>query len=102
MVYYVSVKKIHPLVQDISDIQDYDLENRVKVTKTLTCLKTVTMIYPLKSDEYPSICSRNISILAIKSTFVGWVLTLKMDGGGGGEGGHCHQNIISSLYSPKA
>ena len=71
------------------------LENGVKVTKTLICLKPVTIIYPPKSDEYLSICSKNISILAIKSTFVGWVLTLKM-------GGHCHQNIISSLDCPKA
>ena len=29
----VSVKKIHPLVQEISYIQDYDLENGVKVTQ---------------------------------------------------------------------
>ena len=64
-----------------------NLENGVKVTKSLTGLKPVTMIYPFKSDEYPSICSRNILILAIQSTFVGWVLTLKMGGGGGGGGG---------------
>ena len=82
-------KKIHLLVQDVSYIQDYDLENGVKVTKILICLKPVTVIYPLKSDEYSSICSRNISILAIKSTFLGWLLTLKMRG-------HCHQNTISS------
>ena len=75
---FVSLKTIHPLVQEISYIQDYDLENKVKVTKTLLCLKPVTMIYPLKSDECPSICSRNISILAIKSTFISWVVTLKM------------------------
>ena len=68
------------MVQEISYIKDYDTENGVKVTKTLLCLKPVTTIYPLKSDDYPSICSRNISILAIKSTFVGWVLTLKMGG----------------------
>ena len=37
--------------------------------------------------------------VAIKSTFLGWVLTLKMGGGGGG---HHHQNIISSLDCPKA
>ena len=80
--------------------QDYDLEYGVKVTKTLIYLKPVTMIYQLKSDDYPSICSRNISILAIKSAFVCLVLTLKMEGGGGG--GHCHQNIISSLECPKA
>ena len=59
------------------------------------------MIYPLKSSVYPSICSRNISILAIKSTFVVWVLTLKMGGGGGGRG-RCHQNRISFLDCPKA
>ena len=68
-------------------MQDYDFENGVKVTKTLICLKPITMIYPLKSDESPSICSRNISILAIKSLFVGWVLSLKLGGGGGGGGG---------------
>ena len=71
-------------------MQDYDLENVVMVTKTLKCLTPVTMVYPLKSHEYPSICSRNISLLAIKSPFEGWVLTLKMRG-------HCHQNIISSV-----
>ena len=92
---YGSLKKIHPLVQEISYIQDYVLENGVKVTKTVICLKPVTMVYPLKSGEYQSICSRNISILAIKSPFEGWVLTLKMRG-------HCHQNIISSLDCPKA
>ena len=37
--------------QEIPYIQDYDLENGVKVTKTLTCLKPVTTIYQLKSDE---------------------------------------------------
>ena len=75
------------MVQEISYIQDYDLENGIKVTKSLICLKPVTMLYPLKSDEYQYICSRNISILAVKSTFVDWVLTLKMEGGGGGGGG---------------
>ena len=72
------MKKIHPLGQEISYIQDYDLENGVQVTKTVTCLKPITMIYPLKSDEYPSICSRNISFLAIKSTFVSQRMTLKI------------------------
>ena len=86
---YISLVKIYPLVQEISYIQDYALENGVKVTQNFTCLKSVTTIYPLKYDEYPSICSRNISILAIKSTFVDWVLTLKM-------GGHPHYNVISS------
>ena len=59
---------IHPLIQEISYIHDYDLENGVKVTKTVAYLKPVKMVYPLKSEEYPSICSRNISFLAIKST----------------------------------
>ena len=95
MVHLCKFEKIHPLVQEISYIQDFDLENGVKVTKTLICLKPVTMVCPLKSDEYPPICSRNISILAIKSPFEGWVLTLKMRS-------HCHQNIISSLDCPKA
>ena len=36
--------------------KDYDLENGVKVTKTLICLKPVKIILPLKSDDYPSIC----------------------------------------------
>ena len=97
----VMLKKIHQLVQEISYIQDNDLQDGIKVTKILMCLKPVTMIYPLKSDEYPLksdeypfICSINISILAIKSAFVGWVLTSKM-------GSHCHQNTISSLDCPK-
>ena len=47
-----------------------DFENEVKVTN----------------------CSRNKSVVAIKSTFVGWIFALKME-----EGGHCHQNIINSL-----
>ena len=50
---YVSLETIHPLIQEISYIQDYDLKNRVKVTKIFTCLNSVTIIYPLKSDEYP-------------------------------------------------
>ena len=32
------------------------------------------MIYPLKSEECPCICSISIPILAIKSTFVSWQL----------------------------
>ena len=53
----------------LSYIQDYGLENGAKV------IKPVTMMYPLKSEKYPFICSRNISILAIQSTFVSWLLT---------------------------
>ena len=53
--------------RDIRHTRDYDLENGAKVTQNLICLQPVTMVYPLKSDEYPSICSRNISIVAIKS-----------------------------------
>ena len=79
MVYLCKFEE-NPPVQEITYIQDYELENGVKLTKTLIYLKPVAMIYPLKSDEYPSICSRNISILAIYSTFVDWVLTLKMGG----------------------
>ena len=75
---YISLERIHPLVQKISYIQDCDLENGVKVTKTFTCLNSVITIYPLKSDEYPSICSRYISFLAIKPTFVSLLVTLKM------------------------
>ena len=61
---YVSLEKIYPLVQEISYIHDYDLENGVKVTQNFTYLNSVTTI-PLKSDEYPSICSK---IKAIKAT----------------------------------
>ena len=50
-------------------MQDYDLENGVKVTKNFTCFNSVTTIYPLKSDEYPSICSRNISFFSNKINF---------------------------------
>ena len=32
----VSWEKIHSLIQELSYIQDYDLENGVKVTKTVT------------------------------------------------------------------
>ena len=49
-------------------MQDYDLENGVKVTQNFTCLKSVTTIYPLKSDEYPSIYSKNL-IFSNKSNF---------------------------------
>ena len=35
---YVSLEKIHPLIQEISYIQDFDIENRVKVTKTKSTL----------------------------------------------------------------
>ena len=52
----------------MSYIQDYDPENEVKVTKTVACLKPVTMIYPLKPDEYPSIFSGNILFVTIKSS----------------------------------
>ena len=62
---YVSLEKIYPLAQEISYIQDYDLENGSRSPKT-----------SLKSDEYPSICS--YLILAIKATFVNWAVTLKM------------------------
>ena len=55
----------------------------------------LSLLFLLGEGGEGSICSKNISILAIKSTFVGWVLTLKMEG-------HCHQNIISSLDCPKA
>ena len=50
-------------------MQDYDLENGVKVTKTVIYLKLVKMIYSLKSDEHPSICSRNISFISNKINF---------------------------------
>ena len=39
--------KIHPLVQEISYIQDDDLEKGVKVNKKFTCLKSVTRISSL-------------------------------------------------------
>ena len=44
----LSLEKIHPLVQDISYIQDYDLDNRVKVTKNivnyLNCPKGIAVL----------------------------------------------------------
>ena len=60
------------------------------------------MIYSLKSNKYPSIFSRNISILAIKSTFVGLVLTLEIRGGGGGESlSPKHNQLFRLPYSLK-
>ena len=52
---YVSSEKIHQLIQEIFFIQDYNLENGVKVTKKFICFKPVKIKYQLKSDEYPSI-----------------------------------------------
>ena len=66
---YVSLEKLYPLVQEISYIQDYTLENGVKVTQNLTYLNYVTPIYPLKSDEYPPICSKKYLIFSKKSNF---------------------------------
>ena len=66
---YVSLEKIYPLVKEISYIQNYDLENGVKVIQNFTFLNTVTTIYPLKSDEYPSICSKKYLIFSNKSNF---------------------------------
>ena len=68
----------NPAIGSRDILQDYDLENGVKVTQNFTCLKSVTTIYPLKCDKYPHICLRNISFLAIKSTFVKWLVTLKV------------------------
>ena len=59
---YASFKKIHLLVQKIFHLQDYDLENEVKATKDKTYHKPVTMIYPCKSEEYPSVSKRNMFI----------------------------------------
>ena len=57
--------------------------------KPLPYLKHVTMIYPLKSDEYPSICSRNLNF----SNYINFCkLGIDIE-----NGGHCRQNIISSL-----
>ena len=42
---YVSLEKIHPLIQEISYIQDFDLENRVTVTKTKSTLYIVQKVY---------------------------------------------------------
>ena len=42
---YVSLEKIHPLIQEISYIQDFDLENRVKVTKIKSTLQIVLEVY---------------------------------------------------------
>ena len=45
---HVSLEKIHLLVQEISYIQDYDLENKVKVTKdiinSLDCPKGIAVL----------------------------------------------------------
>ena len=54
------MEKIHPLVLKISYIDDYDLENEVKVTKIKSPLKLVQMMYPCKFGEIPSIGSGDI------------------------------------------
>ena len=41
----------NPSIDSRDILQGYDLENRIKVTKTVTCLTPVTIIYPFKSDE---------------------------------------------------
>ena len=51
------------MVQKKIHLQDYELENEVKVTKDLMYHRHVTMLYPCKSEEYPSIGKRNISFL---------------------------------------
>ena len=48
-----SLKKIHPLVQKILYIKVYDFYKEVQVTKTLSALKLVTMIYCCKFEENP-------------------------------------------------
>ena len=42
---YVSLEKIHLLIQEISYISDFDLENRVKVTETKSTFYIVLKVY---------------------------------------------------------
>ena len=59
---FASLKKIHSLVQKIFHLQDYDLENEVKVNKILSALEFVTIIYLCKFDENQSTGSKDISL----------------------------------------
>ena len=45
IIYSANLKKIHSLVQEIFYLQDYHLQNGVKVTKIVSALKLVTVIY---------------------------------------------------------
>ena len=75
---YVSLEKIHQLVQDIVYIQDYDLENRVKVTKNivnyLDCPKSIAV---LNRWEISQKLKRYISFSEI-FTYLNPPLTLKI------------------------
>ena len=79
-----SLKKIHPLVQKIFHLQDYELENEVKVTKILTVLKLVTMMYLCKFEENLSPGSKDI--VGTRICHLNPPVTLKM-----------RSNLISSL-----
>ena len=68
MINLCQVWRIHPLVQKIFKYQkifhlkDHDLENKVKVTKMLSALKLVTIIYICKFGENLSIGSKDIPL----------------------------------------
>ena len=49
---YVSSEKIHALVQEISYIQDFDLENRVKVSQTFNW----NLVVHFGKLSYPKVC----------------------------------------------
>ena len=49
---YVSFETIHPLVQEISYTQNYDLENGVKVTLNFICLKSVIRYIHSMNERY--------------------------------------------------
>ena len=50
------------MVQKILYLQDYDLENEVKITKIQSALKLVAMIYPCKFGENLSTYSKYIPL----------------------------------------
>ena len=54
--------EIHPLVQKIFHLQEYDIENEIKVTKIKSALKPVSLIYLCKFGENPSTGSKDIPL----------------------------------------
>ena len=54
------LKKIHSLLQKTFYLQDYDLENEVKVTKIKSALKLVTVIFWCKLEENAFTGSKDI------------------------------------------
>ena len=71
---YVSLEKIHPLNQEISYIQDFDLKNRVKVTKTKSTLKVY--LYYIGGNQAKG--SKDIAILMKFSHILNPPVTFKM------------------------